>query len=149
MIFRTAGRPLLKDPWICPLLNRRVEILEASQSEATLGGLIQDYISIKTIWGGVKSLGEWERTRYSNTEKYGTPTHQFVFRYRSLEALNGSTAIISLTSNHYLKLLYSDETEGRLFRVRSLIDGEENKEFIRVIAEEIEETDTGFSGSIF
>lgn len=146
--FRSAGRPQLTERWAAPKLNKRVQILSPTQDEATLGGIIQDYDVIKTVWAGVSPLHETARVRYSSIDGLGTASHQFVFRYLALQGLDGSTAIYSLTSNHYLKL-EQGSTEGRLFRVLRIVDPEENYELIRCIAEEVEEQGTGYSGSIY
>ena len=147
-IFRQAGQPRLIEQWVAPFLNKRVQILKPIQTEATLGGFIQDYEVLKTIWGGIKPFSESARVRFSVIDDLSTVSHQFAFRYLALQGIDGSSAIYPLTSNHYLGL---EQGSGivRLFRAVRLLDVDEKHEILRVLAEEVEEQGTGYSGASY
>lgn len=149
MLFRKPGRPSATDPWITPNLNKRVQIMQHSQDEATAGGFIKGYDVLKTVWGGFKPFNEFQRMRYSSIEGLGKVTHQFIFRYLTIQEINTETEIFKMDSSYYLKVEYGDANTGRIFRVRGQADADEKKEFFRVLAEEIEETGTGFPGAIY
>lgn len=143
--------------WLAPQLNKRVDILEPSQDESTDGGFNQTYTTLKSIWAGVKPVSHTTYVRWSSIEEFDSITHEIIIRRNSVDDLHtafsyafgtGFDSIADLNpikSNLYMLLNQGSGPKGRLFRLRRAMDVGEKREYISILAEEVEERGTGFS----
>lgn len=145
--------------WLAPKLRDRVQIRKAVQTEnETTGGFSRTYTTLDTIWAEIKAL-TWKSSavrpiRGVNTEELSS--HIFKVRRCALSSFGMtftsafSNAFDSIPDMYLLKADYflfledGSTTKGRLFRIDSVAPGEERKEFLEIVATEIEELGTGF-----
>lgn len=139
-------------------LKRRIQILEAVETENEFGGFTRNYNKIITIWCQVKSISEYVKAvsavRGSNINERGT--HEFMVRMSAVNILGkgfesgfgaGFNVIADsnpVKSDYYLMLEQGSGVKGRLFRVKATRQDEVNKEFLKITAEMIEEKGTGY-----
>jgi len=140
--------------WMAAKLNRRVQICHNDQSEAASGGFSFVKTTLKTVWCSVKPLSEYA---YVRGEMAGEgSTHIFNIRRGAVESIGVafSTAFSSdfdtiadlnmLKADFFLFLEEGSTSKGRLFKIDRTKDNEERKEYMVIIAREMEERGTGF-----
>lgn len=140
--------------WLASKLNRRVQICQNAQEEASSGGFAFVKSVLTTVWCSVKPLSEYQ---YIRGEMAGEgSTHIFEVRRGAVASLGvafgagfssdfDSIADLNpLKSDMYLFLEEGSTTKGRLFKIDRFKDKDEKKEYLMVLAKEIEERGTGF-----
>lgn len=146
--------------WLAPKLRDRVQIRKAVQDEnETTGGFDRSYTTLTTIWAEIVQL-TWQTAavrpiRHVNTNE--SSTHKFKVRRCALDtfgvaftkafssAFNSIADTFLLKADYFLFLEQGSTTQGRLFRINSVVPGKERKEYLEIIATELEELGTGFS----
>ena len=146
-----------KQKWLAPQLNKRIKLFEPSQAEGDEGGLEQTYTELKEIWASIRSVSHNTYMRWSSTEE-GSASHEFIILKNTVSDLHTqfSTAFAGgydtiadlnpIKSNMYIMLL-AGTTKGRFFKVRRVMNVEENDEYLSMLCEEIEEFGTGLPGT--
>jgi len=150
--------------WLAPQLKERIEIQKAVQipSDDT-GGYERTYETLLTIWSGFQPINKPDSvsaqgsSSYIRGEQTGTAsTHKFIIRKVAVRTLatEFSTAFnldfdtvfdfSNLKSEFFIFVKKSTSVKGRLFRINSLMNVNENDEYLIVRAEEIEEKGTGY-----
>ena len=135
-------------------LRFRVEVQKAVQDPNSPGGYDRSYETLVTVWGGVKPI---KRGQYLRGVQVGEmATHDFVFRKVSFINLNKAftsgfsdgfkvfSSLNDLKTEYFLFLNKWSSTMGKRFRIKSVINNEEDDEFYKVFAEEMEERGTGY-----
>jgi head-tail adaptor len=145
--------------WLVPKLKERVQIRKAIGTPNDSAGFDRSYITLVTIWGAFKPLeiGSFLRQRHIRGLNVNDEvTHVFKFRRTALRtqgkaftssfstAFNSIEDLNILKSDHFLFVQRGNTTKGRLFRIIFTQDDKENREFINVLAEEIEEQGSGY-----
>lgn len=136
-------------------LKRRIQILQAIDSENEFGGFTRSYDLITTIWCSVKPLSEYIQA-IRGTNQNEKITHEFLVRLSAINILGkefgkgfstdfGSIADSNpVKSDYYLMLEEGSNIKGNLFRIRGTSKDEMNREFLKITAEMIEEKGTGY-----
>jgi len=160
--------------WLAPQLKYRVQVLKSTHDPNEAGGFdfglgnaygegfeVGDFgymAPLVTVWMGMKPLG------YSGTgQKYirgqqidENVSHEFAVRKVAVAKLGREmgfgfssgfkimTDFSHLKSDYFLFLERRSSAAGRLFKIHGVIDREENREYLTVIAEEIEERGVGY-----
>lgn len=155
------GRKKRKNPtkkkWVVSRLNERVQVLKPVQVNESDGSLSQKYLRLTTIWGAFNPISHTAYQRWSSIENFESISHEFIFRYSAVntlhteygQAFSGAFDNIAdlnpLKGDIYLMVEKSTSgvTKGRLFRIRRILNDEENDEYLSVLSEEIEELGTG------
>lgn len=144
--------------WLAPRLNRRVQIGFPVQTENSDGGFDFSFTILTTVWMSIRPISfRISGASYIRGQQVTeTATHLFEVRKQSVVNLGPefsmafSTAwkmmenISSIKANYYLFLESTSTTKGRLFKITSALDEGENREFITITAEEIEERGAGW-----
>jgi len=144
--------------WLIPQLNERVQIGTPKQTANDTGGFDFSFDVLLTVWMGVKpSRFAGRGTKYIRGEQVNeNVTHEFMCRISAVESLGRSfdrgfsegfdsiEDLILLKSDYYLFLQRGSTVKGRLFRIHGGTDNKEQREYLKIDAEEIEERGTGF-----
>ena len=160
--------------WIAPKLVNRIQILKPSQEPNEAGGFDFgfgfpfgegfggsgfDYLApLTTVWMGMNPVGyKGTGQKYIGGKQVNeTVTHEFIVRHLAVANLGkefGGAFDIEfksmpdlgpLKSDYYLFLQNGSTVKGRLFRVDSIVNVAEAKEYLSIAAEEIEERGTGY-----
>lgn len=146
--------------WLCPKLNRRVQIGTASQTANDEGGFDFEFNSLLSVWMGLKPIAYRNtiRTEYIRGVQISEiDTHWFVVRKCAIVNLGKEfqrsfsyafTAIedMSMVKSDYFLFVQKDSTvNGRLFRINNISDNNDQGEYFNITAEEIEQRGTGFA----
>jgi len=147
--------------WIFPKLRNRVAIKKAIQTpNITSGGFDRSYSTLHTVWMGCepinpyKPVGEYIR----GVQTMEKPTHTFVVRISAMDDVVGrgfstgfSTGfnrildLMSLKSDYFLFMHRGSSVKGRLFRMLTIGDMFENKNYYIILAKEMEEQGSGYT----
>jgi hypothetical protein len=140
--------------YLADKLKYRVDVQKAIQDPTTPGGYDHSYNTLITVWGGVKPV---KRGQYLRGVQVGeTATHDFIFRKVSFMSLNMAftsgfssgfkifPSLNDLKTEYFLFVNKWNSIKGKRFRIKSVINNEEDDEFYKVFAEEIEERGTGY-----
>ena len=147
--------------WIIPKLDKRVQIIKPEQDSNIVGGFdfnIDGDSLLKTVWMGFKPIGyKGTGSKYIRGKQVGeNVTHEFVSRESSVSHLGKafgpgfsigfkSMADLSpLKSDYYLFVQMKSATKGRLFKIDSIVNINEQGELLSIATEEIEERGTGY-----
>jgi len=160
--------------WIAPQLKYRVQVLKSTHDPNEAGGFdfglgnpyggafeAGDFgymAPIVTVWMGVKPLGySGTGQRYIRGQQIDeNVSHEFTARRVAVANLGremglGFSAAFKnmgdfslLKHDYFLFLQRGSDREGRLFRIHGAIDRNENREYLTIIAEEIEERGVGY-----
>ena len=153
--------------WLAPELREQVQILiprqdpndENGSLDLLMGDDLESLSPLKTLWMGFAPVSFQGRgSQYIRGEQINeNVTHRF--KVRSIEvadlgkefglAFSSSfkymSNLMGLKSNYYLFVQRGSTSKGRLFRIHDIVDDKENREYLKVGAEEIEERGTGFN----
>jgi head-tail adaptor len=141
--------------WMAPKLKNRIQIRKAVQTPNTAGGADQTYETITTLWAEIKALSDYIKAiRGANGNE--ADTHSFKVRMCAVTGLGKefsaafSTAfkgedIYPLKSDYFIFDQAGLTTKGRLFKITGVGIDEQNSEFVKLTAREIEETGTGYN----
>ncbi|MCP4147906.1 MAG: head-tail adaptor protein [bacterium] len=117
-----------------PKLDKRISIRELNQVPADNGGLTDNYIVLKEVWAGLKVTSRYtEAVREVQTAE--KETHVFTVRLDSVRSINPE-------SENPVKKGYYIFLNNRSFRVNGAKRDEENKLYLKIYTEEIEENDS-------
>jgi head-tail adaptor len=136
-------------------LRKRVQFRIAVQTpNTTSGGYDRSYTTLATVWAGFKPL---VKGRYIRGEQIiNDATHEFEVRRSAVTTLGKSfskgfssgfdsvTDLNIIKSDFFMFVQSSSTVKGRLFRIRSIEDVKERREFFKIDATEIEEQGTGY-----
>lgn len=137
-------------------LKYRIQIWKPVQSNNDDGGFDRSYDTLLTIWAGCKPIKYSTYIRYSNVEVEEDGTHVFKIRRCAVITLGTSfstgfstgfksiRSLMPLTTEYFIFMQQSSSNRGRLFRIKGVQDNNEEREFYRVLVEEIEERGTGY-----
>lgn len=157
--------------WIAPRLTKRVQILiprlepnVEGGSDLVFGnpfgdgfgyGEFSQLSPVLTVWMDVEPKGSG--SRYVRGEQINEAvTHEFVCRHNAVASLGRefgtgfSSAfkfmpdLMGLKSDYFLFVQNGSAVKGRLFRIHEVVDNKEQKEYLTIDAEEIEERGTGY-----
>lgn len=115
--------------------------------------LSRTYETITTIWIGLKSINYAEFIR--SQEIGDILTHEMLMRKASVELLgigmtpgfdsgfNSIADINMLKSDYFIFIEGATANRGRLFRIKGLQLDENNREYVKIKVQEIEEKGTG------
>jgi hypothetical protein len=121
-------------------------------------GPFDNLLPVKTIWMGFKPLSfQSSGSQYIRGEQINeNVTHQFKCRKIAVDDLGKSFSsgfaigykfmpdLASLKSNYFLFVERGSSVKGRLFKIHDITDNREDREYLKIGAEEIEERGTGF-----
>ena len=121
-------------------------------------GPFDNLVPVKTIWMGFKPISFQGRgSQYVRGEQINENiTHEFKVRKIAVDDLGKqfSTSfdsgfkfmpdMISIKSNYFLFVERGSSVKGRLFRIHDVVDNREDREYLKIGAEEIEERGTGY-----
>lgn len=139
--------------YIANKLKHRIAIQKATQTANDEGGYDYGYETLITVWGGVKPIKRGQYIR--GVQAKVDDTHDFIFRKVALIELNkgftdafgdGFNVIEDLNdlkTEFFLFVYKWSATKGKRFRIKSIINHEEDDEFYKVYAQEFEERGTG------
>ncbi len=144
--------------WLAPDLDQRVQIGSPIQESNEAGGADFSFDTLLTVWMELKPITfKGAGSEYIRGEQINEAiTHEFKVRSIAVAQLGseyGSGFSIAFKSMPNLKALKSDyflfvqrgpTVKGRLFRIHGVTDNKEQREFLRITAEEIEERGTGW-----
>lgn len=148
----------LVDEWLPSQLKFRFRVLEPSQEEESENyGLSQKYTILKRVWGGVIPISHNSYRRWVSTEDFEKASHELIFRFDSFSNLytefssaystdfDNISDLNPLKDSMFLFLEKSttDLNKGKMFRIRRIMNPDENDEYLSVLAEEMEELGTG------
>ena len=138
-------------------LKKRIQILEGIQTDNESGGFDISYKVLTTVWAGMeisKGFNKYiQAIRGESLEEQ--ETHTFLVRKIAVQNIGKQFAsafasgfgvienIYPLKSDYFIQCF--EGTRGRLFQIVSIARDEENKEFLKFKAREIEEKGTGFN----
>ena len=132
-----------KEPWIAPRLNKHVQIVQPVQTESSAGGFDQSYTILRTVWMGFMPIKHTTYMRWSSVDDLNTITHECIARRSAFDIIAG----LNLAKTEYFLMMEKDTyNKGRLFRIRRMMDVDENHEYLSILIEEVEERGTGMSG---
>lgn len=137
-------------------LRERIQIKTPIQTpNTTSGGFDRGYTTVTTVWAGCRLIKKSMYRRGVQTRE--DDTHEFKVRRSSLSAIgqsfsNGFSSgfdaisdISILKTNYFVFMQRGSTVKGRLFRIKSIEDVEERREYLRFNTEEIEESGSGYS----
>ena len=144
--------------FLAPKLRERIEIREAVQTpNDTTGGMDRSYNTITTIWAGIKpvsmSVAQAAYIRGEQVEE--VETHIFTVRRTAVSSLGRDFSkafagdfdsiedLSPVKTNWFIFLRKGSANKGRLFKIHRVMDKEERREYLLIMAEEIEEHGTG------
>jgi len=144
--------------WLAPRLRERIQIREADQDANDDGGFDQTYSTLLTIWAELKEINFVGRgsEAVGGEQVNEAITHNFTIRRIAVSTLGTNYAsgfdtdfdiiadLTNLKTSYYIFVQRSSTTKGRLFRIRSVKDVGERREYLTVGCEEIEEQGTGY-----
>ena len=144
--------------WILPDLKYRVQIGMPIQTANDDGGFDFSFNVLLTVWMGLKpSRFAGRGAEYIRGEQINeNVTHKFKCRRSSVEVLGKSFSkgfsegfdsiedLALLKSDYFLFLQQGSTVKGRLFRIHGVSDNKEEREYLKIGAEEIEERGTGW-----
>ncbi len=144
--------------WLVPQLKERVQIGKPDQSPNDDGGFDFSFDVVSTIWMGfLPSTFQGRGSSYVRGEQINeSVTHILKARRNSVESLgrgftsgfsNGFDSIADLgllKSEYFLFVQRGSTVKGRLFRIHDVTDNKEQREYLNISAEEIEERGTGY-----
>lgn len=142
-------------------LKYRIRICEGIQDPNDAGGFDRSYKTLTTVWAGIEILSDFARNTFSrvrggNDSDGKSPTHRFLVRFSAIQnmgkqmnkafssAFNSIEDLIPLKSDMFVFLETGSNYKGRLFQIMDIYPDEQNKEFIKFTAAEIEEQGTGY-----
>ena len=141
--------------WMAPKLNRRVQILKSVQTEnAITGNLDISYQKLSTVWAEIKPVSAYIRAIRGEQTQQGE-THKFIVRRSAIINLGISydfgfsggfknmADLNQIKSDMFLFLQQESTVKGILFRVVGIERDDTHKEFLNIVAQEIEEHGTG------
>ena len=151
--------------WLVPKLKERVEIQKAVQTPSDdTGGYDRTYQTLLTIWASFDPINKSEATSATGTGSYirsqqtaTTSTHKFIIRKVAIRNLATSFSagfsegfdtifdFSNLKSEYFIFVKKATSYKGRLFRINTIMNVDENDEYFQVRAEEIEEKGTGYA----
>lgn len=160
--------------WLIPKLNQRVQVLKPTQEPNDAGGFDFgfghpfgegfggsgfDYLApLVTTWMGVSPVGhKGTGSKYIRGKQVSeNVTHEFICRYLAVANLGKEFAtgfdsgfkIIPdlgiMKADWYLFFQNGSSVKGRLFRIDSMANVQEQNEYLSIAAEEVEERGTGY-----
>ena len=152
--------------WICKDLKEQVQILYPIQEpnddngslDLLLGDDLDNLTPLKTVWMGFKPASFQGRgSQYVRGEQINENiTHNFKARRVAIDDLGNSFTLafssgfkfmpdlMGLKSNYFLFVERGSSVKGRLFRIHTITDHKENREFLNIGAEEIESRGDGY-----
>jgi hypothetical protein len=150
--------------WLAPKLKERVEIQKAVQTPSDdTGGYDRTYQTLLTIWAGFEPVNKPDSTSDTGTSRYirsqqtqTLSTHKFLIRKVAVRTLNTEFSAAfnedfdiiydfsNLKSEYFIFVKKSSSTKGRLFRINTIINVQENDEYFQLRTEQIEEKGTGY-----
>ncbi len=160
--------------WLAPELNKRVQILTARLSPNEDGGgdllfgtptggafnsdEFNQLAPLLTVWMGMDTVGfKGTGTKYIRGEQVNEDiTHEFKVRSIAVAQLGKQYSLgfsiaykfmpnlVGLKSDYYLFVEQGSSVKGRLFRIHNVTDNKEQREYLRVTAEEVEERGVGW-----
>jgi len=121
-------------------------------------GPFDNLVPVKTIWAGFKPITfRGAGAQYNGGEQINEAiTHSFKVRRVAVDELGKEFGLafssafkfmpdlMGLKSDYFLFVERSSTVKGRLFRIHNITDHKENREYLNISAEEIEEKGTGF-----
>ena len=144
--------------WILPQLDKRVQIGMPTQTPNDDGGFDFAFDTLLTVWMGLKTSRFAGRgAEYIRGEQINeNVTHKFMCRRSAVETLGRSFSkgfsegfdsiedLALLKSDYFLFLQQGSTVKGRLFRIHGVSDNKEEREYLNIGAEELEERGTGW-----
>jgi head-tail adaptor len=121
-------------------LNKRVDVLEVVQTPRADGGFDRDYVTVLSVWAGLKPVQAGQYIR--GVQVAQGITHIFTVRKRPFDELDPADSgfdSINLKRTYYIRFVPEAgvSSKGRLFRIISTINNEEQNEYYLINAEEI------------
>jgi len=144
--------------WLTPQLSKRVQIGNPTQTPNDDGGADFSFDVLMTIWMGIKPVSYVGRgAKYIRGEQVNEAiTHEFKCRSIAVASLGREfgagfgegfrfmPGLMALKSDYFLFLQSGSTVKGRLFKIHSVTDQKEQREYLNISAEEIEERGTGW-----
>lgn len=128
--------------WLVNELNRRILFMEQTQVPNSEGGLTQTYKQLAKVWANLKPVGTSVGSFVRNVQVGDVPTHKFkVRRNRAMGVDTYGTGFVQADTFVFL-LGDNSPTVGRLFRIMSASNENENDEAIEFLAKEMGQLDT-------
>ena len=160
--------------WLAAELDQKVQILAPTQKPNDDGGFdlnfgvpagaafaydeVDRLAPLTTVWMGLKPVSfQGHGGKYIGGEQVNEAiTHIFKCRSSSVASLGKEFStgfninfkfmsdLMPLKSDYFLLVQRGSTVKGRLFRVHNITDNKEQREYLKIQAEEIEERGTGF-----
>jgi hypothetical protein len=141
-------------------LKHRISIQEAVQTPNDAGGFDKSYTTLTTIWARMDNVSDNTRNliyiRGENDSDQKTPTHKFLVRWAAVKNLgkefnsafssdfDSIEDLMPLKSDMFIFLHQGSAYKGRRFQILDISRDENNKEWLKFRAAEIEEIGTGW-----
>lgn len=143
--------------WLAHRLRERIEIRKATQIPNDAGGMDRGYTTLITIWAGIKPIAlTTAQTAYIRGKQIeDIETHEFIVRRAAVSSLGcafakvfanafDSVGDLAPLKSEWFIFLKRGMVKGRTFKISRGVDNNEQGEFLRIKAREVEETGTGY-----
>lgn len=117
-------------------LNKRISIVEPTQTPRGDGGIDRSYSSVLDLWANMLPV---QAGQYVRGVQIGEGiTHQFTVRKRPLDEISESESfdVVSLKKTYFIRYLIDEGTKGRIFKIISMINNKEENEYYIINTEE-------------
>lgn len=143
-------------------LKYRIRICKGVQDPNSAGGFDRTYETLTTIWAAMEPIliSGYARSmawvRGGNDSDGKSPTQTFTVHFSAIQnmgkqmnkafspAFNSIADLIPLKSDMFVFLEVGSNYKGRLFQIMDIMLDENNKEWLKFTAREIEEQGTGY-----
>jgi len=128
--------------WLSAKLNKRIQIMKQEQEASSTGGFKQTYNALGIVWAGIEPISVSAAAYIRNVQIEDAPTHKFTVRRN----VAGNIDIYGegiIRADYYVFLLKTNiPTTGRLFKILTAMNVNEDDEQIQFLAKEMGMLDT-------
>lgn len=128
--------------WLSAKLNRRIQFMKQEQEASSTGGFKQTYKVLEIVWAGIEPISISAAAYVRNVQIEDVPTHKFTVRKNRPANIDiyGDGVV---KANYYVFLLNSNiPMTGRLFKILTAMNVDEQDEQIQFLAKEMGMLDT-------
>lgn len=123
--------------WLSAKLNKRIQIMKQEQEASSTGGFKQTYKSLEIIWAGIEPVSVSAAAYVRNVQIEDAPTHKFTVRKNKAANIDIYGEGI-VRADYYVFLLNTNiPTTGRLFKILTAMNVDEQDEQIQFLAKEM------------
>ena len=128
--------------WLSAKLKYRIQFMKQEQEASSTGGFKQTYKALGITWAGIEPLSVSAASYVRNVQREDAPTHKFTVRKNKLVNVDiyGDGVV---KANYYVFLLNTTiPMTGRLFKILTAMNVDEQDEQIQFLAKEMGLLDT-------